>query len=100
MAKATKKDDEVDSMAQEAHEVIEGLLQKLKSSEDEKAKIKENNEKAKGILKSAIELGRKSLLVLFFIGTFALTLYYMPKSAPTEEVAANPPAHFLLSLVA
>lgn len=100
MAKATKKDSDLDSWVERASAVIRGLAQKLKITQDENAKLKESNEKATSKLKSAVEAGEKLLVLALLVGTIALTLYYMPKSAPTEEVAANPPAHFLLSLVA
>ncbi len=100
MAKATKNDHDLDSWVDRASKVIHGLMEKLKSTQDENSKLKEGNEKATSKLKSAVEAGEKLLVLALLVGTIALTLYYMPKSVPTEEVAANPPAHFLLSLVA
>ncbi len=100
MARAPKNENDLDSWVERASAVIRGLAQKLKSTQDENSKLKESNEKAANKLKSAVEAGEKLLPVLVAVGTMALVLYYMPKSAPMEEVAANPPAHFLPSLAA
>lgn len=97
MAKAKQVD--LQTWAERASKLIQGLARKLKSSEVENAKLKESSERAKATLKSAVEAGEKLLLVLVAVGTITLTLYYLPKHN-TVEVAANPPAHFLLSLAA
>lgn len=97
MAKA--KEIDLQTWAERASKVIQGLARKLKSTEDENAKLKEGTERAKATLKSAVEAGEKLLVLVVAVGTLALTLYYLPMSS-ASEVAANPPAHFLQSSVA